>query len=225
VRLALYQAIDIESLRTQVMRGLAVPTGIPLPSLAGVSGARDERYPFDAAAARRLLGEAGYPDGFAFTLHCPNDRYINDERICVALAGMWAKIGVRVDVVAMPKAAFFQKAERLDVSAYMVGWGGAATDPIFTLKPLLHGRTAQGAGDSNFGDFRIPELDALTDAAESEMDAAKRADMMRQAVEILRRDIPMLPLHRQVTPWVSRAGVQLTHRANNTPLIFTFRLP
>jgi peptide/nickel transport system substrate-binding protein len=225
VRLALYQAIDIEALKRSVMRGLAAPTGIPFPTLANLPGVKDERYPYDPAAARRLLAEAGYPKGFSFTLHCPNDRYVNDEKICIALAGMWAKAGLRVNVDAAPKALFFQRCERLDVSAYLVGWGGAATDPIFTLKPILHSRTSQGAGDSNFGDFRIPALDALTDRIESEMEPAKRQEMIRQAVEIVKREIPVLPLHRQVIPWAMRAGVEVTHRANNTPLIYTVRMP
>ncbi|HXZ48655.1 MAG TPA: ABC transporter substrate-binding protein [Usitatibacter sp.] len=225
VRLALDQAIDIEAIRSQVMRGLATPTSIPLPSLAGLEGVKDERYPYDPAASRRLLAEAGYPAGFGFTLDCPNDRYVNDEKICVALAAMWAKVGLRVKVQTSPKSLYFRKAEQLDVSAYMIGWGGAATDPIFTLKPLLHGRTPDGAGDNNFGDFRIPELDALTDRIASEMDPAKRRAMIVEAIAILHRELPMLPLHRQVIPWVSRAGVELVHRANNQPLFFTFRLP
>ncbi len=225
VRLALYQAIDIETLRRSVMRGLATPTGIALPSLAGLPGVKDERYPYDLHAARKLLAQAGYPNGFGFTLHCPNDRYVNDEKICVALAGMWAKAGLRVSVDASPKTLFFQRCERLDVSAYLVGWGGAATDPIFTLKPILHSRTPDGAGDSNFGDFRIPELDALTDRIESEMDPARRLEMIRQAVEILKREVPVIPLHRQVIPWAVRAGIQVTHRANNTPLLYTVRIP
>ncbi|HXS52128.1 MAG TPA: ABC transporter substrate-binding protein [Usitatibacter sp.] len=225
VRLALYQAIDIEALKRSVMRGLATPTGIPLPTLANLPGVKDERYPYDPARARKLLAEAGYPTGFAFTLHCPNDRYVNDEKICIALAGMWAKAGLRVSVDAAPKTLFFQRCERLDVSAYLVGWGGAATDPIFTLKPILHSRTHEGAGDSNFGGFRIPDLDALTDRIESEMEPAKRQEMIRQAVRILEREIPVLPLHRQVIPWAMRAGVEVTHRANNTPLVYTVRMP
>ena len=124
VRLAMYQGVDIEALKTQVMRGLSSPTGIPLPS----------------------------PKGFGFTLHCPNDRYVNDERICIALAGMWARIGLNVKIETVPKTQYFQKAQKMDVSAYMVGWGGAVQDAIFTLKPLmrqqhaaaLHGQDAVG---------------------------------------------------------------------------------
>jgi peptide/nickel transport system substrate-binding protein len=225
VRLALYQAIDIQALKRSVMRGLAIPTGLPFPSLVDLPGVKDVRHPFDLAAARRLLAEAGYPNGFGFTLHCPNDRYVNDEKICIALAGMWAKAGLRVAVDASPKALYFQKCERLDVSAYMIGWGGAAVDPIFTLKPVLHARTADGAGDSNFGNYRVAELDALTDRIESEMDAAKRREMIREAIAVMQREIPVLPLHRQVIPWVTRAGIRLTHRANNTPLFYAIRMP
>jgi len=224
VRLALYQAIDIAALERSVMRGLGTPTGIPLPSVAGL-GVKDTRHPFDLAAARKLLAEAGYPRGFGFTLHCPNDRYVNDEKICIALAGMLAKAGLRVGVETSPKAIYFQKCERLDVSAYMIGWGGAAVDPIFTLKPVLHARTADGAGDSNFGNYRVPELDALTDKIESEMDPAKRLAMIREAIAIVQREIPVLPLHRQVIPWATRAGIRLTHRANNTPLFYAIRMP
>ena len=127
VRLALYEAIDVEALKTQVMRGLSIPTGIPLPSPkgAGVPDALERRYPFDPAAARKLLADAGYPSGFGFTLHCPNDRYVNDERICIALASMWAKVGLNVRVEAMPKTQYFQQAEKLQFAAFMLGWGGA----------------------------------------------------------------------------------------------------
>jgi peptide/nickel transport system substrate-binding protein len=138
---------------------------------------------------------------------------------------MWARVGLRVKVETLPKALFFPKAERLDVSAFMVGWGGAVTDPIFALKPLLHARTKDGSGDNNFGDFRIPELDALTDAIAVEMDPARRKAMLLEAVAILEYQLPVLALHRQVIPWVSRAGIEVVHRANNTPLFFTMKMP
>jgi len=225
VRLALDEAIDIEAIRTQVMRGMSMPAAIPFPSLVDLPEAKEQRPPYDPAAARRLLAEAGYPDGFGFTLHCPNDRYVNDEKICVALAAMWARVGLRVRVETLPKTLYFQKAQQLDVTAFMVGWGGAVTDPIFALKPLLHSRTKDGAGDNNLGDFRIPELDALTDAIAVEMDPARRKAMLLETITILERELPVLTLHRQVIPWVSRAGIELVHRANNTPLFFTVKMP
>lgn len=227
VRLALYQAIDIDALKTQVMRGLSTPTGIALPSPkgAGVPDSLEKRYPFDPAASRKLLAEAGYPAGFGFTLHCPNDRYVNDEKICIALAAMWAKVGLTVRVETLPKTQYFQKAEKLEMSAFMLGWGGANQDALNTLKPVMHSRNAQGAGDGNYGNFSNAELDRVIDAAEIEMDMARRRELLNRAVAILQEEVLVLPLHRQVIPWVSRAGVQVIHRANNTLQPYTVKMP
>ncbi len=227
VRLALYEAIDVNALKTQVMRGLALPTGVPLPSPkgAGVPDALEKRYPFDPAAAKKLLAEAGYPAGFGFTLNCPNDRYVNDEKICVALAGMWAKVGLDVRVETMPKTQYFQKLQKLDTSAYMIGWGGGNQDALTTLKAVMHCRDERGSGDANYGNACNAELDRAIDVVETEMDMARRQLSINRAIEILEDEVLILPLHRQVIPWVSRAGVQLTHRANNQLQPFTVKLP
>ena len=175
----------------------------------------DKRYPLDLAAAKKLLTEAGYPNGFEVTLDCPNDRYINDERICVALAGMWSKIGVTVKVAAIPKANFFPKAQKLDTSMYMLGWGGATTDAMFTLKPVLHSRNDKGAGEYNWGNYKLPAFDDLIDKAESEMDMKKRQLMINEAMQMHHDNILHIPLHLQVIPWASKASVNVTHRPDN----------
>jgi peptide/nickel transport system substrate-binding protein len=96
VRQAFYQAIDVNALNKTVMRGLSIPTAInlPNPTLAGIPKEMDKRYPYDIAASKKLLADAGYPNGFEVQLDCPNNRYINDEKICVAVSGMLAKVGV-----------------------------------------------------------------------------------------------------------------------------------
>jgi peptide/nickel transport system substrate-binding protein len=219
VRLALYQAIDIEALKTSVMRGLSIPTGIPLPAgtAAGVPAEMDRRPPYDPAKAKKLLTEAGYPNGFGFTLNCPNDRYVNDEKICVAVAGMWARIGLNVRVETMTKANFFPKVQKRDSSAFLAGWGGGSTDAIFALKPIMHGRDGKGAGDSNYGDAKIPELDALIDKLEGEMNLVERQAMINRAVKIIQDEVHVIPLHRQMIPWASRRNVTVLHRPNNLP--------
>jgi len=217
VRLALYRAIDINAIKTQVMRGLATPTAIPFPNPkgAGIPAALDKRPVFDPAASRKLLAEAGYPDGFGFTLHCPNDRYVNDEKICTALAAMWARVGLNVKVEAMPKAQYFQRTPKKEFSACMQGWGDNNRDAMFTLKPLYHSLNDKGAGDTNYGNFRNAEMDDLIDRAEGEMDAAKRQALINQAVEVMQREVLVIPLHRQVIPWVTRSNVTLVHRSDN----------
>ena len=228
VREALYRGIDSQALKSQVMRGLSVPTGIALPDPAGAGlpASMEKRPPYDPAAAKKLLADAGYPNGFGFTLTCPNNRYINDEKICTALAGMWARIGLDVKVEAMPRAQFFPKALKLEISAYIWGWGSDAPDAIFTLKPVLHSRDqSKGIGTNNVGQFTNAELDSLIDKAGSEMDAAKRQDMINRAVAIVQDEVLVMPLHRQVIPWASRAGVSVVHRPNNVINLTWVRMP
>jgi peptide/nickel transport system substrate-binding protein len=148
-------------------------------------------------------------------LNCPNDRYINDEKICVAVVAMWAKIGVNAKLEAMPRAQYFQKLGKLDTSAYMLGWGGGSPDAIWILKPVLHSRNAQGAGDGNYGDTRNARLDELIDQIEGEMDVAKRNAMIYESVKIIQDEVLTIPLHRQVIPWVSRTGVAVSHQPSN----------
>src|SRR6185369_16720099 len=148
VRQAFYMAIDIDAIRRQVMRGQALPTGAMIPSAARSFPDLEPRLlPFDIAGAKKLMADAGYPNGFELGLLCPNNRYVNDERICTAIAGMLAKIGVRINLSAIPRAQFFQKVDNFDVSMHLYGWGGATTDPGFTLTPVMHSPDGKGKGE------------------------------------------------------------------------------
>ena len=154
VRKALYQAVDIETMKTKLMNDQSFPTGGLTPSPLGAYNDPEieKRLPFDLAAAKKLMAEAGYPDGFEVTLDCPNNRYINDEEICIALAGMWAqhrRQGARS--ARMPRATYFPKLEKYDTSMYMLGWGGAVTDAETTLTPVLRNPGDKGVGFYNYG--------------------------------------------------------------------------
>jgi len=217
VRKAFYQAIDVEAIHRAVMRGLSVPTAInlPNPEKAGIPKAMDKRLPYDVAAAKKLLAEAGYPNGFEVTLDCPNNRYINDEKICVAVAGMLAKVGVTIKVNAMPRAQYFPKVQRLDTSFCMLGWGGATTDAIFTLQPVLHSRNDKGDGDYNWGNYKDATFDGLVDSAKGDTDAKHRQETIDKAIQYFNDHVFMIPLHLQVIPWASRSNVEVIHRADN----------
>ena len=216
MRQALYQAIDVDAIRKQVMRGSASPTGAMIPTAARSFPELEPRLlGYDPEAARRRLAQAGYPNGFELTVLCPNNRYVNDERICTAVAAMFARVGVKTAVNAMPRAQFFQRVDQLDVSMHLYGWGGAATDPGFTLTPVLHGRDGKGRGDFNSGRFDDAELDRLIEASELEMDPAKRNATMLEAFRRVRDHVYTIPLHRQVIPWAMRANVHPVHRADN----------
>lgn len=215
VRQALYQAIDIDTMRTTTMRGLSQPTGAMLPAPLPWIVEPEKRFPFDRAKARQLLADAGYPKGFEVTLDCPNNRYVNDEKICQALAAMWSQIGVVTAVSAMPRATYFPKLEKHDTSLYMLGWGGGAVDPIFILQPVLHGANGKGDGDYNYGRYSNAKLDALIDQVKTETDVEKRHRLINDALMIEHDELLHLPLHRQVIPWAMRSNVHAVHRADN----------
>lgn len=217
VRQALYQAIDIETLRSKLMRGQSLPTGGITPSPLGAynDAALERRLPHDPAAAKALMVEAGYPQGFEVTLDCPNNRYINDEEICLALAAMWAQLGVKVKVNAMPRSTYFPKLQKQDTSMYLLGWGGSITDAETTLTPVLRSRGADGIGTWNFGGVANPKLDELAAASSREPDATKREALVKAALAEHHAQIHHLPLHRQIIPWAARANVELVHRADN----------
>ncbi|HYR48836.1 MAG TPA: ABC transporter substrate-binding protein, partial [Candidatus Eisenbacteria bacterium] len=204
VREAIYRAIDIEALRRVTMRGQAAPTGGITPSILASNPEVEKRLPHDPALAKKLLAEAGYPNGFGFTLDCPNNRYINDEQICVAVSGMLAKIGLKVRVNAQPRAIYFARMPKRDTSAYMLGWGGAITDAETTFTPVLHSPDAKGRGDWNWGSYQNKKLDELIDAQRVESDPAKRKKLIAEALAEHNAQIHHVPLHRQVIPWAMR---------------------
>ena len=215
VRQALYHAVDIDAIQKNTMRGLSKPTGAILPSPVTSTPEIERRLPYDRERAKKLLAEAGYPNGFEVTLDCPNNRYINDEKICVAVAGMVSKIGITMKVNAMPRAQYFPKAQRMDVSMYMLGWGGATTDAIFTLQPVLHSRNDKGDGDYNWGNYKYPEFDALIDDAKGDTDPKRRQETINKAMKFHHDNVLHIPLHLQVIPWASRANVEVVHRPDN----------
>ncbi|MCC7427391.1 MAG: ABC transporter substrate-binding protein [Alphaproteobacteria bacterium] len=221
VRRALYHAIDINAIQRVVMRGLSVPTGTLFPpQVNGHAVEEDVRLPHDPAAARRLLAEAGYPNGFEVTLDCPNNRYINDEQVCQAVVAMWARIGVRARLNAMPLQTYFPKIQRRDSSLYMMGWGVPTLDALYSFQGLIASRDSPvggGASSWNFGGYSNAEVDRLVGMMVSETDQAKRNAAIRQALRLYREDVPQIPLHHQVIPWAVRSNVQITHMANNQP--------
>lgn len=217
VRKALYQAVDIETLRTSIMRGQARPTGAMAPSPLGIYNdpALEQRLPFDLKRARALMADAGFPQGFEVTLDCPNNRYVNDERICIALAGMWAQIGMKVNVRAQPRAQYFAKVEKLDVSMYLLGWGGAITDAEVTLTPVLRSRGEGGIGYYNYGNYKNAKLDELAAASSVEQDPGKRERLIKAAFAEHNEQVHHIPLHRQVIPWAMRSNIDAVHRPDN----------
>lgn len=216
VRQALYQAIDIEAIKKAVMRGESIPTGAMIsPQVNGYTKELGQRLPYDAAKAKALLVEAGYPNGFEITLDCPNNRYINDEAICQAIAAMWAKVGVKTKLNTMPRATYFPKLDKRDTSAYMLGWGVPTFDALYSLQALIRTKGQGADGSFNYGNYSNPKVDALIDQIKVETDQAKRNQLIEEALALHAKDVGHIPLHDQIIPWAMKKNVNALHRADN----------
>ena len=217
VRKAMYQAIDSNAIHTRVMRGQSIPTGTFFPpQVNGYLKSEDVRHPFSVDAAKKLLAEAGYGGGFEVTLDCPNNRYINDEQICQAVAAMWTRVGISTKLNAMPLATFFPKIQKDDSSLYLMGWGVPTYDALYSFQSLLQSRDGQpGNGIWNYGRYSYAEMDRLINIMKNELDTTKRTAAIHSALRIYREDIPHIPVHHQMIPWAMQKSVNTVHMANN----------
>ncbi|MEQ8817076.1 MAG: ABC transporter substrate-binding protein [Thalassobaculum sp.] len=213
VREAMYRAIDIDTIRKKTMRGLSFPAGIiTSPGVHGYTEALDQRLGYDPDAARKLLADAGYPNGFKVQLDCPNDRYNNDEAICQATVGMLARIGIEVSLNARSKSIHFKSLQNKESDFYMLGWGVPTLDSHYVFSYL-----AASKGSWNFTGLSDARLDELTTQMETETDAAKRDAMIQEAWEILKTSNAYLPLHHQVIAWGLKDGLTLPIVPNDSP--------
>jgi peptide/nickel transport system substrate-binding protein len=215
VRRALSLAIDRAAIVSRVMEGAAAATVQVMPE--GTFGyAPDLTVPAaDVDAAKRLLAEAGYPNGFRLTLHGPNDRYPNDGRISQAVGQMWTRIGVRTQVEVAPYASFIARASRQEYSVFLVSWGSSTGEPLAGLRSvaMTYNRDL-GTGSVNRGRYSNPEFDRALQAASRELDDARRDAMLQDATRILVRDQGIITTHLQKNIWAMRQGFAHTPRVD-----------
>lgn len=216
VRQAFYQAIDIEGIKKTVMRGAATPTGLLIgPGINGFQPELNKRLPYDPEAARKLMADAGYPTGFEVTMNCPNDRYVNDSRICQAVAANLSRIGVKINLAAETKGTYFPKVLRRDTSFYLLGWVASTLDAHDPLNALVHCVDDKGAGQFNLGAYCNPKIDELTHKIQSETDKTKRNALIREAYKMHIDDIGHIPLHQQALAWGVSKKVDVVQRPDN----------
>ncbi len=208
IRRALSIAIDREALASRIMEGTAKATGQWLPPGSYSYNPEVQVPRFDPDGARRMLAEAGFPQGFRMTLTTPNDRYPNDARTAQAVAQMWTRIGVRTEVQAVPWAAYSARAARQEFNMRLVGWGSVTGEASYMLSNIFNTYDRERRlGASNNSRHSNPELDALTARATATLDDAEREKLLQQAVAMVDRETSMIPLFQLVNFWASRKGV------------------
>ncbi len=224
VRRAISKAINRQALVDRVMEGAGVSTGQLMPE--GLFGYTSALKPdaYDVEGARKLLAEAGYPDGFAVTLHAPNNRYVNDEQIAQAVAQLLARAGIATRVDAMPSSVYFSRGSKLEFSLMLVGWGADTAEASSPLKALLATfNTEKGMGTANRGRYSNPKMDEALTQALAIVDDTKRERMLQQATEIAINDLGIIPLYHQHNLWATRKGITYAPRTDERTLAHEFR--
>jgi peptide/nickel transport system substrate-binding protein len=181
----------------------------------GFDPSQNTRLPHDPEASKKLLAEAGYPNGFEVGMNCPNDRYVNDGNICQAVAANLAKVGVKVNLQVETKGTYFPKVLKRDTSFYLLGWSPSTYDAHNVLNALMRCVDDKGSGQFNLGAYCNPKVDELTLKVQSETDKPKRDAMIKEAFKLHSDDVGHLPLHQQALAWGVGSNVQLTQRADN----------
>lgn len=224
VRQAISKAISRQAIVERVMEGAAEPTGqLVNNTLFGhVPGLKADTQ--DVAAAKKLLADAGYPDGFQLTLHSPNNRYVNDEQVAQAIASMLTRVGIQTRVEAMPSATFFTRANKLEFSFMLAGWGADTGEAGSSLKSLLATYdTEKGWGASNRGRYSNAALDAKLSAALTTIDDRAREKLLQEATEIGVKDYGVIPLYYQINVWAAKKGLTVIPRQDERTYAFSIK--
>ena len=225
VRTAISKAIDRDAIVSRVMEGVAIKAGQLLPE--GFFGVSRKLQPvaYDPNGAKKLLAEAGVPNGFRLTIHSPNDRYPNDAKIAEAVGQMLSRIGIDTQVVTMTQGVFFRDASTGSpekgpkFSFILVGWGSGTGEASSPLKSLLATFDRdKGMGASNRGRYSNAQVDKLINEALGTVDDPKRAALLAQATEVAIEDVGIIPLHYQVNTWAMRRGFTYKPRTDEYTL-------
>ncbi|MEM1317304.1 MAG: ABC transporter substrate-binding protein, partial [Pseudomonadota bacterium] len=217
VREAVAKAVNVDAILATIMRGSAEPASqLVSPAMRGYSPSLAVRPTFDVEAAKTLLAEAGYPDGFTFGLKCPNDRYLNDESVCQAVVAMLAQIGITAELDAMPVRNYWPELRADNFDMYLLGWSPGTFDAEHPIRFLASTPNSEKKlGSWNFGDYSNTRVDELLPQIQSELDNNKRQAMLDEVTNILQDEVAYVPLYVQPLVWGARENVDLIQRPDD----------
>ncbi len=234
VRRAMNLVMDRDAIQRVVMRGQSVPTNVNVPTFVnGWTKELNAYGPPDIEQAKKLLADAGYPDGFSVNLNCTNDRYINDEAICQAYVGMLGRIGIKATLVSQSRTQLFPLVQRGDIDFYMLGWGVPPFDSGYIFDFLVHSRPEdvggqpsdeeEALGGNNGGHYSNPELDKQIVALHTEVDLAKRNQMIADIWKKVQDEQIFITVHNQMLAYAMKQGIVLDVHPENQPSMTTVR--
>ena len=224
VREAISKLIDRNQLTEKTLDKLGIPTAnIAAP---GMFGYVPELKPdtADVAVAKKLLSEAGYPDGFGITFVSPNDRFINDEQVAAMIGQMLSSGGVQVKVETMPFSAYVSRAAKKEFSFGLRGWGVGGGEPSGALRGMIATPDKEkGLGANNWTSYSNPRFDNMLLTAIHTVDDRRREKLLQDATRIAIQDYAVIPLYNQVVTWAMKKGIKYAPRVDELTLAQYFK--
>jgi len=223
VRAALSMAINRDAIRDRVMEGLSEPTNNLVPKTLFGNNPALKVVKYDPDGAKKLLAAAGYPNGFGLTLHTPNNRYVNDEKISQTIAQMFSRVGVVTKIEGLPMSVYSARGAKSEYSLGLLGWGaqtGEASSPLRAL--LACDNPAKGLGGFNWLKYCNPKMDELLQKALNTVDDKARLPLLQEAGAIAINDGGLIPIHQQVTTWAAKKGIAYLPRTDERTHAYEF---
>ncbi len=221
LRQALALAIDHKAIQEKVYRGFSTPSAsLVMPNVPGYKAKHETHQPFDVDRAKKLIKSLGLPNNFSIRLGCPTDRHPSDVALCSALTTMWTKLGIKVNLSTMPKAIYFERLSKAHTSGdsgfdmFLMSWGGATTDPQFTLGPLVQTIGKNSEGSANYGHISNPNIDRSLKDSQHQMKTEVRAKLLESAIDEHQAETHHIVMNRQMLIWVGNKNITLPMRAD-----------
>ncbi|WP_323764077.1 ABC transporter substrate-binding protein [Marinovum sp.] len=215
VRQALSMSINRAGITDRILRGQGTPAAQFLPaSYPGTSDSLDAT-PYDPEAAKALLAEAGYPDGFQMTIIGSNDRYTNDSEVLQAIAQMFSRIGVKTQADPSPWATFRPKVTNSDFAMSLFGWASNTGEAGMSMRALIGTPDAElGRGGPNGGRYSNGQVDALVEMAIVTIDNETRSAALAQVTKLAMNDVAIIPLYFTAITWAMRDDLDYLGKAD-----------
>lgn len=225
VRQAMFNILDREAIKKVVMRGQSVPAGMAIPSFVNGYSKQMDAFPKpDVAAAKKLLAEAGYPNGFSVNLDCPNDRYLNDEAICQAYVGMLGRIGIKATLVSQSRTLHFPKVQKAETDFFLMGWGVPPFDSDYVFNFLIHTKNDRFGG-WNASKYSNAAVDQMTQSLATDTNIPNRNATIGKIWAQLQKDVVLIPVHHQMLAYAMKTGIDINVHPENQPNMVYARYP
>ena len=216
-------AINRDAIRERVMEGLSESTeNLSIPGSSGYNSSLKAQK-FDPEGAKKLLVAAGFPDGFGLTVHGPNNRLINDEKVAQTIAQMFTRVGIDSKVETMPMAVYAPRGAKYEFSVALIAWGGSndLTSPMRAL--IACEDPAKGLGVVNWSKYCNPKVDELLLKALVTMDDPARSKMLQEAAALMSHDVALIPLYFQVSAWAVKKNISYSGRGDERTYAYNFK--